>query len=139
MWNNIESFDEEKGEFKNWIAAISKYKAIDYKRKFFKESTVEDIDNYYNLCDEISTENVVVSKENRKEVLNAINNMKDEDREIFIRRYFLIDKTVFSPIGTYISLSGNYKDENGERINFKDHYDIKRNEENPNEFKIELK
>ncbi|CDI49929.1 sigma-70 family RNA polymerase sigma factor [Clostridium tetani] len=91
VWNNIESFDEEKGEFKHWIAAISKYKAIDYKRKLFKESTVEDIDDYYNLCDEISTENIVVSKENKKEVLNAINNMKDEDREIFIRRYFLYE------------------------------------------------
>ncbi|AVP54319.1 DNA-directed RNA polymerase sigma-70 factor [Clostridium tetani] len=91
VWNNIESFDEDKGEFKHWIAAISKYKAIDYKRKLFKESIVEDIDDYYNLCDEISTENTVLSKENRKEVLNAINNMKDEDREIFIRRYFLYE------------------------------------------------
>ncbi|RXI45820.1 DUF4179 domain-containing protein [Clostridium tetani] len=30
------------------------------------------------------------------------------------------------------------KDENGERINFKDHYDIRRNEENPNEFEIDF-
>lgn len=105
VWNNIDSFDEDKGEFKHWIAAISKYKAIDYKRKLFKESIVEDIDDYYNLCDEISTENTVLSKENRKEVLNAINNIKDE---------------------------------NGERINCKDHCDIRRNEENPNEFEIDF-
>lgn len=30
------------------------------------------------------------------------------------------------------------KDENGERINFKDHYDIRKSEENPNEFEIDF-
>ena len=29
VWNNIESFDSEKGNFKYWITAIAKYKSID--------------------------------------------------------------------------------------------------------------
>ncbi|WP_286674445.1 sigma factor, partial [Clostridium sp. ZBS14] len=33
IWNNIEKFDSSKGSFKNWIAGISKFKCIDYKRK----------------------------------------------------------------------------------------------------------
>lgn len=90
VWNNIESFDEKKGSFKYWITAISKYKAIDYKRKFFKESTVECIDDC-TISDEVSTEKIIISKENRQELLKAIDGMKDQDREIFIRRYFLYE------------------------------------------------
>ena len=89
-WNNIESFDEEKGNFRYWITAVAKYKAIDYKRKLFRQSTSECIDDY-SLSDEDSTENILVSKETKKELLKAINDMKDEDREIFIRRYFLYE------------------------------------------------
>lgn len=88
VWCNIGSFDQTKGDFKSWIAAISKYKAIDCKRKLYKQSQWESfIDG--NMYEEISTEEIVVTKENRKELMNAINDMKNEDREIFIRRYFL--------------------------------------------------
>lgn len=33
IWFHIESFDSTKNEFKQWIAAIAKYRAIDYVRK----------------------------------------------------------------------------------------------------------
>lgn len=33
VWSNIGSFKKDKGNFKNWIACIAKYKAIDYSRK----------------------------------------------------------------------------------------------------------
>ncbi|AFS79127.1 RNA polymerase factor sigma-70, ECF23-type [Gottschalkia acidurici 9a] len=91
-WNNIESFDEEKGEFKHWISAIAKYKAIDYKRKLFKSSVVESIDDYdYALSSEDNIESLIIDKENSEELIEAIEKMKDEDKEIFIRRYFLYE------------------------------------------------
>lgn len=88
VWNNMDSFDESKGEFKNWIAAVAKYKAIDYRRKFFRQINVESIDEY-NLAGSVSTEDLVIAKENREELIKAIKSMKDDDREIFVRRYFL--------------------------------------------------
>lgn len=90
VWNNIKSFDSQKGNFKYWITAIAKYKAIDYKRKLFKQSTDESIDDY-NLQDEFDVEKKLISKENKKEILTAINGMNLEDKEIFIRRYFLYE------------------------------------------------
>ena len=30
IWENIASYHPEKNSFKNWIAAIAKYKSIDY-------------------------------------------------------------------------------------------------------------
>ncbi len=93
IWTNIDSFDEDKGEFKSWICTISKFKAIDYKRKLFKSSTIEDIEDHdYNLSSEDNTEGLLIEKENSKELLSAINKMDDEDQEIFVRRYFLDEK-----------------------------------------------
>lgn len=93
IWINIDSFDEDKGEFKHWISAISKFKAIDYKRKLYKTSIVEDIEDYdYNLSSNDNIEGLLVDKENNKELLDAISKMADEDQEIFVRRYFLDEK-----------------------------------------------
>lgn len=36
IWDNIDGFQKEKNTFKNWICAIDKYKAIDYKRKYLR-------------------------------------------------------------------------------------------------------
>lgn len=33
VWYHIDSFNPDKNEFKQWIAAIAKYRAIDYLRK----------------------------------------------------------------------------------------------------------
>lgn len=90
VWNNMASFDEGKGNFKSWIAAVSKYKAIDYRRKLSKRDSVEWATDR-ELSAELTPENILVSKETRKELLAAIRDMNDQDREIFIRRYFLAE------------------------------------------------
>jgi RNA polymerase sigma factor (sigma-70 family) len=33
IWNNIHYFNPEKNSFKQWLAAVAKYKAIDYQRR----------------------------------------------------------------------------------------------------------
>ncbi|CBZ01864.1 sigma-70 family RNA polymerase sigma factor [Clostridium botulinum] len=91
VWSNIDSFDENKGNFKHWIAAISKYKAIDYKRKLFKQNNIESIDDHI-LCGDTSIEKDFILNENKEEIFEVMNYMKKEDREIFIRRYFLDEK-----------------------------------------------
>lgn len=37
VWNHIESFHVERNSFKQWIAAVAKYRAIDYQRRWIKE------------------------------------------------------------------------------------------------------
>ncbi|WP_027625995.1 sigma-70 family RNA polymerase sigma factor [Clostridium lundense] len=87
-WNNIDSFHSEKGNFKSWIIAISKYKAIDYKRKLYKEKSLECIDDII-VRGEQEIEKLIILEENREELLQAINELKDVDKKIFIKRYFL--------------------------------------------------
>lgn len=87
IWNNVEAFDENKGDFKSWIIAISKYKSIDYKRRLLKENHMEYVDV---IQDDLQgdTEKLVIMKENMEEMLSLISKLKEKDKIIFMRRYF---------------------------------------------------
>lgn len=41
IWENIEAFNYRESSFKNWICAIAKYKAIDYKSKYLYKISEE--------------------------------------------------------------------------------------------------
>ncbi|WP_321832929.1 sigma-70 family RNA polymerase sigma factor [Clostridium butyricum] len=78
LWNNIDKFDENKSEFKNWIAGIAKFKAIDYKRKYLRELDNENVDDSIHelLKNELSLE-----------MQEMMNSLKEKDRELFYKLY----------------------------------------------------
>lgn len=82
IWDNIKSFDHTKNTFKNWICAISKYKAIDYKRKYLSRIETVDINQeiYYIDTDLMKSE----IEEDVKEILRHLN---ERDKELFIKHY----------------------------------------------------
>lgn len=82
IWDNIKSFDKSKNDFKNWVCAISKYKAIDYKRKYISKIETTDISQelYYIDTDLMKAE----IEEEVKEILSHLN---DKDKELFIKHY----------------------------------------------------
>lgn len=88
IWNNIDCFDADKGTFKTWIMTIAKFKAIDYNRKLMKHSDYTDI-GALNLSSGENIENAFILKEKRDEILSVINEMKEPDKLIFLKRYFL--------------------------------------------------
>lgn len=88
VWFNIDSFNNEKGSFKTWLIAITKYKAIDYRRRHNSKPQFVNVDEN----DEISLENTdesILSEERRAEVIGAIKKLGEPDSEIFMRKYFL--------------------------------------------------
>ncbi|MCR1950518.1 sigma-70 family RNA polymerase sigma factor [Clostridium sp. DSM 100503] len=85
IWNNIDSFDNSKNTLKNWIAAISQYRAIDYKRKYIKLLNKEiDINQIENQA---FIDNSVTEDELRSDIEELLRCLKQEDRDIFIKRY----------------------------------------------------
>ena len=61
----------------------TKYKALDYKRK------LENKSEKYNVLEEtvpdnMSTEDIVLDKENSLEIINIINSFKEPDKTYFI-------------------------------------------------------
>ena len=84
IWFNIDCFKLEKGSFKNWIISITRYKAIDIKKKNLKhnhslEYDDELVSNHKNELERI---------ENLELINELLNTLDKKDRTIFIKRYF---------------------------------------------------
>ncbi|QSF44378.1 sigma-70 family RNA polymerase sigma factor [Paenibacillus tianjinensis] len=46
VWYNIDAFDGRKNTFKQWIAAIAKYRAIDYQRRLIRTTQITSNTEY---------------------------------------------------------------------------------------------
>lgn len=88
VWEKINYHDESKSRFTSWLIAVSKYNAIDYKRKLSKVQNECSIDELI-LSDEGDIEEHILHSESKEELLNAIKDMGSPDKDIFIRKYFL--------------------------------------------------
>ncbi|MBU8733767.1 sigma-70 family RNA polymerase sigma factor [Cytobacillus oceanisediminis] len=82
IWYHIDSFDPSRNEFKNWIAAIAKYKAIDYLRKSEQEKQ-------YLSKAELSEGNLgqLVSDKNKVDTENLLDELPELERSIFEKYY----------------------------------------------------
>ena len=82
IWQNADRFDSEKNSLKNWIGAVSKYKCIDYKRKYCKELETENID------DKAIAKNDVYSSL-QEDISALLEALPEADRQLFYRHYIL--------------------------------------------------
>jgi RNA polymerase sigma-70 factor (ECF subfamily) len=90
VWNNIGQFNARKNTLKNWIGAISKYKSIDYKRKYYRQWQQEP------LGEEVpdrSSENDILRQELEEEIESLLRFLPEKDRELFFDHYVL-DKDI---------------------------------------------
>ncbi|MDO5518586.1 MAG: sigma-70 family RNA polymerase sigma factor [Clostridium sp.] len=85
IWNNIDSFDESRSTFKNWVIGISRFKSIDYKRKYLKHLEYENIDDIQLVKDDFSEE--LIKDELSAEVNEMMKCLKEKDRQIFYKLY----------------------------------------------------
>jgi RNA polymerase sigma factor (sigma-70 family) len=82
IWFHIDSFDPTKNEFRQWIAAIAKYRAIDYVRKSEKEK--QHISKF-ELDERLSGHSVSETYMFDMEFL--LNELSDVERTIFKKYY----------------------------------------------------
>ncbi|MFJ8064547.1 sigma-70 family RNA polymerase sigma factor [Psychrobacillus sp. NPDC096426] len=86
VWRNIDSYDKSKNTLRNWIAAITKYKAIDYQRqyrKFLNQSELtEEMLVSSNDVEELIIENTLSSQTEKMLVF-----LKKEDQLLFLQHY----------------------------------------------------
>ncbi|MPQ44717.1 sigma-70 family RNA polymerase sigma factor [Clostridium tarantellae] len=91
IWNNSNKFNGEIKDFKKWLCVIAKFKAIDYYRKEVKKQEITL--DYINDLGNNSVEDEIITIENRDELLKVINTLEPLDKEIFIRKFFLGNKS----------------------------------------------
>lgn len=81
LWNNMKSYDNSKNSLKNWIGAVSKYKCIDYKRKYKNELYLSE------LSEEISVSEIETELD--EEIESILSCLSADDRDLFYRYYIL--------------------------------------------------
>lgn len=86
IWRNIKSYNADKNSLKNWIGAVSKYKCIDYKRKYYKEICFEELD------ESVAGPESFAQNELAEEIESILNCLDKDDRELFYRHYILGEK-----------------------------------------------
>ena len=86
IWNNIDRFNDNKSTFKNWVAAISKYKTIDYRRKYLRDLKNENIDHM-----KITAEDDIFEQISKKEIDEDLDELlsylKNEDKTLLLKLY----------------------------------------------------
>ncbi|MGL5749122.1 MAG: sigma-70 family RNA polymerase sigma factor [Paraclostridium sp.] len=86
IWNNIDHFDSSKNTFKNWVAAIAKYKTIDYQRKYLKHLEDQNIDDL-DVKIEDNSHKEILENEISEEMQQMLSHLKERDRNLFIKLY----------------------------------------------------
>lgn len=90
VWTNINKYDEDKGNFKGWLCAVAKFKAIDYYRKYSKEVKLEIIEE--TVTNGKSAEDEFISEFESSGLIRIIEELEEPDRTIFIKKFLLGDK-----------------------------------------------
>jgi RNA polymerase sigma-70 factor (ECF subfamily) len=91
-WNNIENYREERGSFKNWLMIICRSQCLNKRKTLLKDSNLIDISEV-DVEDDQIIERVLIEKEDKQQVIKAIKDLSEIDREIFIRKYFFYEAT----------------------------------------------
>jgi RNA polymerase sigma-70 factor, ECF subfamily len=84
LWYNIDTFDEQRGKFTNWLISVSKFKAIDYKRKNNKVYQYEEVNNEGIVEQQVTSFTHMPDDESFYQLIECLN---EQDRLVFIRRY----------------------------------------------------
>lgn len=91
-WKNIETYDSSKGNFTGWLTAISRNTALNYKKKIIHTENIDDFQNTL-VSPEPTPEEVIISNENKKLILRAIDTLPSKDRNLFYRKYYYLQST----------------------------------------------
>lgn len=87
VWEHTDSFQSENNSFRNWIAAIAKYKSIDYMRKHRYESEKFVYDEMEDFELPVQDRVEILDNEISARTEELLSVLKPRDREILIRIY----------------------------------------------------
>ncbi|MBC8080224.1 MAG: sigma-70 family RNA polymerase sigma factor [Gorillibacterium sp.] len=96
-WRRIDHYDMEKGSLKTWILLLTKYMALDARRKLLRRQGEEELKDRSTIGE--SLEEIVISKEASMEMIARVNALTEPDRTIFYKRYFYYESVEQISIG----------------------------------------
>ncbi len=87
IWRNIDRFDPNRNSLKNWIGAVAKYRAINYKRKYIREMLENGLTE--DIAGAQAADARILAEEARGEIESLLSGLSGADRDIFVRRFIL--------------------------------------------------
>lgn len=91
LWNNIKYFDVRR-KLSSYIISVAKFTAIDYVRKYGKETLNLEIKE--EILDLVGSEDKYNILNEKEEFLNLIEPLKVIDKNIFLRRYYFSEDII---------------------------------------------
>lgn len=87
IWDHANQFEGDQTDFRKWLCAVAKFKAIDVYRKAVKHNETAA----FNLSEgsRKSAEDEWLASENKNELLKLMCDFETVDRNIFIMKFFL--------------------------------------------------
>lgn len=92
IWDKIETYDVERGNFNTWLTALTRNTALNKARQNKKHGEMTEIPADLH-SKEPTPEEVVLQKEKLERLKNAIHSLSDKDRLIFYRKYYYMQST----------------------------------------------
>ncbi|MCJ8007087.1 sigma-70 family RNA polymerase sigma factor [Lederbergia wuyishanensis] len=90
VWQNAHQFQGDTKDFKKWIGIITKYKAIDRYRQAEKQFAREQSDELLEQkASFLQTDRFILQQEEKSELLLAISQLEEIDRNIFVMKYYM--------------------------------------------------
>ena len=92
IWDKIETYDTERGNFNTWLTALTRNTALNKARQNKKHGDMTEIPEDVP-SKEPTPEEVVLHKERLENVKKALRGLSDKDRLIFYRKYYYMQST----------------------------------------------
>jgi RNA polymerase sigma-70 factor (ECF subfamily) len=90
LWKNPQTFNQQKGTLKSYLAVIAKSKALNTYKKLTRAKIVELNEAIQSTDDDLF--DYIVEKDMCQELYEAIQSLVEPNKEIIIRRYFFGEK-----------------------------------------------
>ncbi|MDY0278204.1 MAG: sigma-70 family RNA polymerase sigma factor [Acholeplasma sp.] len=87
LLENPKIYDYKKGSLKSFLVRVGKNIAIDKYRKLSR-GNVKILREHSGVYDDEDLLQSMITKESKEKILEVVDNLKEPDREIIIRRYF---------------------------------------------------
>ncbi len=86
IWYGIDNYDSSRSSFKNWVAGIARFKAIDYQRKYYKGINEQPLENI-EIFSESSLEDEVLRDVINENLEKILNQLKPDEKQLFLDYY----------------------------------------------------
>lgn len=90
LWEHPEKFDPGRGKLKSYLCILVRSRAIDRYRELMRQSALPLEEAA--LAETLVLQEDYLKKEEYRELLAAVKTLKEPDREILVRRYYLEQK-----------------------------------------------